>query len=95
MTLSNPLNISLCIENLSLTFIFDKGLTFIEPQVLDELLLAPSSTTQVILLIISVFYIICQLFYMRTGYSRFKSKKCRYSNHNWCSVQFTDSICCE
>lgn len=47
MTLSNPLNISLCIENLSLTYFFDKGLNLVEPQVLDELLLAPSSTTQV------------------------------------------------
>lgn len=47
MTLTNPLNISLCIENLSLTYSFDKELTFIEPQVLDELLLASSSTTQV------------------------------------------------
>lgn len=47
MTLSNPLNISLCIENLSLTYSFDKGLALVEPQVLDELLLAPSSTTQV------------------------------------------------
>lgn len=52
MTLSNPLNISLCIENLSLTYTFDKGLTLVEPQVLDELLLAPSSTTQVIYYII-------------------------------------------
>lgn len=49
MTLSNPLNISLCIENLSLTYSFDKELQLVEPQVLDELLLAPSSTTQVIL----------------------------------------------
>jgi len=47
MTLSNPLNISLCIENLSLTYSFDKELHLVEPQVLDELLLAPSSTTQV------------------------------------------------
>lgn len=47
MTLSNPLNISLCIENLSLTYSFDKELNLVEPQVLDELLLAPSSTTQV------------------------------------------------
>lgn len=48
MTLSNPLNISLCIENLSLTYSFNKELSSIEPQILDELLLAPSSTTQVI-----------------------------------------------
>lgn len=48
MTLSNPLNISLCLENLSLTYSHDKGLTLVEPQVLDVLLLAPSSTTQVI-----------------------------------------------
>lgn len=48
MILSNPLNISLCIENLSLTYAFDEGLILVEPQVLDELLLAPSSTTQVI-----------------------------------------------
>lgn len=48
MTLSNPLNISLCLENLLLTYSFDKELSLIEPQVLDELLLAPSSTTQVI-----------------------------------------------
>lgn len=48
MMLSNPLNISLCIENLSLTFSFDKESNLVEPQVLDELLLAPSSTTQVI-----------------------------------------------
>lgn len=47
MTLSNPLNISLCVENLSLTYSFNKELTLVEPQVLDELLLAPSSTTQV------------------------------------------------
>jgi len=42
MTLTNPLNISLCVENLLLTYSFDKELSLIEPQVLDELLLAPS-----------------------------------------------------
>ncbi|XP_050425218.1 trafficking protein particle complex subunit 8 [Adelges cooleyi] len=49
MTLSNPLNISLSIEYLSLTWTFDKDSNSVESQVLDELLLAPSSTTQVIL----------------------------------------------
>jgi len=48
MTLSNPLNISLCLENLSLTYSFDKELSLVESQVLDELLLSPSSATQVI-----------------------------------------------
>lgn len=54
MTLTNPLNISLCIENLSLTYSFDKELTFVEPQVLDELLLTSSSTTQVFYTIIKM-----------------------------------------
>lgn len=54
MTLTNPLNISLCIENLSLTYSFDKELTFVEPQVLDELLLTSSSTTQVFYTIIKI-----------------------------------------
>lgn len=48
MTLSNPLNISLSLENLSLTYSFDNDSTLVEPQLLDELLLASSSTTQVI-----------------------------------------------
>jgi hypothetical protein len=54
MLLSNPLNISLCIENLSLTYAFDEGKILVEPQVLDELLLAPSSTTQVIYIYIHI-----------------------------------------
>lgn len=78
MTLSNPLNISLCIENLSLTFSFDKGLSLVEPQVLDELLLAPSSTTQVIfqfVILVKDFFNAYKPFYMTLGYSWSESKK--------------------
>lgn len=82
MTLSNPLNISLCVENLSLTYSFNKELTLVEPQVLDELLLAPSSTTQVNYFNNILIYLII-FFYEILGNSWFESAKCGNSNYNW------------